>query len=131
MEQLRFSVTKALAFSMLLFMFSCNAGEEKKSDVTAADTVKAVPAEATPKAAVKPSNIMLIMHKVANFAKWKPIFEANDSMQKAYGLHNYVLARGVKDSNMVMIALRMDVATKAKELGAEYAQERIDVECKK
>jgi hypothetical protein len=58
------------------------------------------------------------MHKVANFAKWKLAYESHDSARLANGLHNYIVSRGVNDSNMVMVALKMDDANKAKEFTA-------------
>ncbi len=62
--------------------------------------------------------IMTITHEVANYAKWKSAYDAHDSNRLAYGLHNYVICRGVEDSNKVMVALRMDDVNKAKEMGS-------------
>jgi hypothetical protein len=58
---------------------------------------------------------MLIKHKVANFDKWLPMYEGHDSARVAYGLHNFVVSRGIKDSNMVMVALHMDDTAKARQ----------------
>lgn len=103
----------AVAAVYLSFSFSaCNSGEETKKADMPVDTV-AQKMDVAPIA--KPSDILIIMHKVANFAKWRPVFEANDSMQKTFGLHNYVLARGAKDSNMVMVVIKIDDVAKAKE----------------
>lgn len=54
------------------------------------------------------------MHKVANYAKWKPGYDGHDTARLTAGLHNYVIGRGVQDSNMVLIALRVDDTAKAK-----------------
>lgn len=61
---------------------------------------------------------MIVIHKVANFAKWVAGYEAHDSMRLAYGLHSRMLSRGTKDSNMVMVVVKMDDAAKAKEFAA-------------
>ena len=63
---------------------------------------------------------MLVMHKVANFEKWKISYESKfaDSLKNVYGLHNYVVARGVKDTNMVMVVVKMDDVPQAKEFAA-------------
>ena len=59
---------------------------------------------------------MIIMQKVANFAKWFPAYEAHDSARVPSGLHNFVVARGInKDSNTVLVALHMDDTAKAKQ----------------
>jgi len=55
-----------------------------------------------------------VRHKVRDYAKWKVGYEAHDSVRQKFGLHNYVLGRGVKDSNMVLIALKADDLEKAK-----------------
>jgi hypothetical protein len=113
MKQFKFLAAICFAVGMSFTISSCNSGEEKKAGENSADTttVKA-PETATP---VKPANLMVMTHKVANYAKWQAGYEAGDSMRLAYGLHNYVLARGIKDTNMVMVVVKIDDAAKAKE----------------
>lgn len=93
-------------------MASCNPGEEKKTADAPADS-SSVKAPENPQPA-KPTTLLVIMHKVANYAKWQTGYEAHDSMRQAYGIHNYVLARDVKDTNLVMVALKIDDVAKAK-----------------
>ena len=122
MKRFKF-VTILMVASCMVFFCACNSGAEKKAadasaDTTAAtkdSTVAVAPAPAPVTAG--PVMIMSIRHKVSNFAKWKAGYESHDSIRLASGLHNYVLARGIDDSNMVLVALKMDDATKAKELG--------------
>jgi hypothetical protein len=112
MRQVKFFATLAVAASVLLL--SCNSGEEKKASDTPTDTstVKkdsvAIPSG--------PTSVMTVTHKVANYAKWKSAYDGHDSARVASGLHNYAIARGLDDSNMVMVVLRMDDVNKAKEL---------------
>ena len=115
MKHFKFLSAICFAVAMSFSISSCNSGEEKKVVDTPADTTTVTAPVTTP---AKPANLMLVMHKVANFAKWKANYEATDSLKNAYGLHNYVLARGVKDTNMVMVAVKMDDAAKAKEFAA-------------
>jgi hypothetical protein len=58
--------------------------------------------------------MVVITHKVADFAKWKPAYDGHDSARMASGLHNFVIARGLQDSNMVLVALKADDVSKAK-----------------
>src|SRR6266487_5590934 len=120
MNQFKFLAPITVAASMTLFLFSCNSGEEKKADETTSDTtaVKAPEPPPTPTPAPKPGNVLVIQHKVANYAKWKPLYESHDSIRRSYGLTNYVLGRGLNDSNMVLVVLKMDDVNKAKELTA-------------
>ena len=109
-----------LIASCMVFLAACNSGGEKKAtdattDTTAAKTDSTV-AVAPPPAPVPagPVMIMSIRHKVANYAKWKVAYESHDSARVANGLHNYVIARGIDDSNMVLVAVKMDDVEKAK-----------------
>jgi hypothetical protein len=116
MRHVKFFATLAVVASTLLL--SCNSGDKKTSD-TAADTTAVKKDSVTPPAPVAagPVMIMTIKHKVANYAKWKSAYDEHDSARLSYGVHNYVICRGVDDSNMVMVAMRMDDVNKAKEMG--------------
>lgn len=115
MKQIQFLSSAAI---VMLVLFSCNSGDTKSSttstDSTTTDsTAKMSPA--APAAPAAPAMTLLIKQKVANFSKWMPGYEAHDSARVAYGLHNFVVGRGIKDSNEVMVALHMDDSAKAKQ----------------
>lgn len=122
MKQFKFLVIIGVTAFMLFFISACNSGENKEAESTAtADSIAAAvaatngPAKvAEPAPAAKPANVLVINHKVANYDKWKSGYDSHDSVRLAYGLHNYVVARGLDDPNMVMVALHMDDAAKAK-----------------
>ncbi|HZZ75366.1 MAG TPA: hypothetical protein VFE04_05530 [Puia sp.] len=110
-----------MIYSMLFLLVSCSGGgNEKKAttDSTAMDTTKVVEA---PKVTTitTPENMLVVTHKVANFAKWMAAYDAHDSARLASGIHSYVIGRGFKDSNMVMIALKVDDTAKAKAFGKD------------
>ena len=119
MKQSRF---RGLLFcSMVFLLVSCSGGESDKktsTDSTATDTTKAVVA---PKVTtITTLEFMLVItHKVSNYAKWIASYDAHDSARLANGIHNYVIGRGVKDSNMVMVALKVDDTAKAKAFGKD------------
>jgi hypothetical protein len=117
MNQVKFFATLAVAASGLLI--SCNSGDNKAS-TAAADTSAAKKDSVLPPAPVAagPSMVMTITHKVANYAKWKSAYDAHDSGRLSYGVHNFVICRGMDDSNMVMVAMRIDDVNKAKEMGS-------------
>ena len=100
-----------------LFLGSCNSGEDKKADDPMTDTTTAK-TETTVTAPSGPSSTMIIRHKVADYAKWKTGYESHDSFRLASGLHNYVIARGTEDSNMLLVAVKMDDVDKAKAFAA-------------
>ncbi len=117
MKQSKFLLT-LLGAAMTFFLTSCGGGEEKKSSDTTTDTTSTTAAttEATPvnTTTTTPQNIVIVRHKVANFAKWMVAYEGHDSARLADGLHSYVIARDEPDTNMVMIALKADDLAKAK-----------------
>ena len=105
-----------LIYSMICLLASCSGGgtENKTStDTTAVDTTKMVVA---PKVTTitTPVNMLVVTHKVSNYAKWKVAYDAHDSARLANGIHSYVIGRGFKDSNMIMVALKVDDTVKAK-----------------
>ena len=118
MKQSKFFSSAAIG---MLMLFSCNSGGDSSTSTTTTDsTMKdsaAVVTPAPPAPPAAPAISMLIMQKVANFAKWFPAYEGHDTARVAYGLHNFVVGRGIKDSNTVLVALHVDDTTKAKEFG--------------
>ena len=120
-------LTTPLLAVVLFCTGSCGGQNEKTSTdstastMTTADTsttmtTPAANAPSSPTSTVTntPQNMMVVRHKVANFNKWEMSYEAHDSMRMASGVHNYVIGRGVKDSNMVLVATKLDDLTKAK-----------------
>ena len=100
------SILTLFSVSALLFMVSCQNGPDQKA---AADSTKPVVT-----APAKPANVLAVWHKLANYSKWMQGYEAHDSSRLASGLHNYVIGRDLADSNMVLVALKMDDVAKAK-----------------
>jgi hypothetical protein len=104
----------------MLMLFSCNSGGSNSTTTTKDSTMKDSTAVVTPppSAPATPAITMVIMHKVANFDKWFPGYEAHDSARVASGLHNFVVGRGTKDKNMVLVALKVDDTAKAKQFAS-------------
>jgi len=113
------SLLMLLGASMTFFLISCGGNEEKKSsEATTTDTTAATATttEAAPVNTIvtSPQNIVMVRHKVANFAKWMEAYEGDDSARLASGLHSYVISRDESDSNMVTVAMKADDFAKAK-----------------
>jgi len=115
MNQIRFSCM--LFFSAItLFLISCGGNEEKSSDETtnkdSSNTTAVTPPVNT--IITTPQSMMVAKHKVVDFAKWKASYDEHDSMRLANGIHSYVIGRGLQDSNMVQVAVKVDDMDKAK-----------------
>lgn len=115
MKYLKFLAISCIAAGSLT-LGSCNSGAEEKTEEAKKDSGAAK--SETTVAPSGPTSVMLVRHKVADYAKWKPGYDAHDSARVANGLHGYVVARGTEDSNTVLIAMRMDDVTKAKAFGS-------------
>jgi hypothetical protein len=116
MKQSRFFVW--LFYTATIFLISCGGNGEKKSSESTTDTTTTSTTTATTTPAntivTTPQNIMMAKHKVANFAKWKMSYDGHDSMRLANGIHSFVVARGLEDSNMVLVATKIDDVNKGK-----------------
>lgn len=118
MKQVKLFTTISLAAGIILFS-SCNSKKDKKADENVTDSTASK--TETIVAPSGPTEVMIVKHKVADYAKWKPGYDAHDSARLANGLHSYVIARGTEDSNIVMVAMSMDDVEKAKSMAADPA----------
>ncbi|MCW3117646.1 MAG: hypothetical protein JWM28_1728 [Chitinophagaceae bacterium] len=117
MKQSRFT-SMLFCAAMVFFLTSCGgsgSGEKTSADSTATtDTTPTVAAPEKSTIVTTPQSMMIVTHKVSNFAKWLASYEEHDSMRLANGLHSYVIGRGLKDSNTVFVAVKADDMAKAK-----------------
>ncbi|MES2372112.1 MAG: hypothetical protein V4557_05995 [Bacteroidota bacterium] len=106
------SCSKLLPVLLITILVSCNSGTDKKDskDTTAV-------ANASQPQELKEE--MFIKHKVVNYTKWKPLYDADSSNRLANGLHDHIVARGDEDPNTVMVIFYMDDVTKAKAMVAD------------
>jgi heme-degrading monooxygenase HmoA len=60
-------------------------------------------------------NYLLIRHKVADFEKWKPVYDAHAQARQKAGLTEEQLLRGIDDPNEVILLFKADDLEAAKE----------------
>jgi hypothetical protein len=63
-------------------------------------------------------NYVLIRHKIADFAKWKPVYDAHASARANAGLKEEHLLRNIDNSNEVILVFSADDLDKAKAFGS-------------
>jgi hypothetical protein len=108
-----------LLFCAASLLTSCgnnDSGDQTKTDTTKTgdtNTSKMAPVEKNT-VVTAPVNMLSVTHKVSDYAKWQTSYEGHDSMRLASGIHSYVVARGFKDPNMVMVVVKVDDVAKAK-----------------
>ena len=115
MKLSRFSIPQFYV-GVVILLTSCGSGSNEKTTATdsTASADSAAKAQVVSTIVTTPQNMVVVYHKVADYSKWLTSYEGHDSARLASGLHNYVIGRGLVDSNMVMVALRSDDTTKAK-----------------
>jgi hypothetical protein len=120
MKQLRFIATIGITSAALFFGSCNNSGKDKENKPDSSTTKMDNPPPAAPL-----SKVMIIKHKVANYDKWKMGYDGHDSARLANGVHSYIIARGTEDSNMVMVAMKIDDVDKAKAMAADPAMKDV------
>jgi hypothetical protein len=103
-----------LCLTAIFVLTSCGGNKEKTKTVNSSDSTSHVSNESKTSIITTPTNMMVVRHKISNYAKFEAVFAAHDSMRLAYGVHRYIIGRGVEDSNTVMVALKVDDIAKAK-----------------
>ena len=114
--------TRFIRLSFLAVAFfcisACNGNEEKTtSNTMSGDTATTTSTTETAPASTivtTPQHMMIVKHRVGNYAKFKISYDEHDSLRLAHGMHNYVIGRAVGDSNMLFVAVKADDLAKAK-----------------
>jgi heme-degrading monooxygenase HmoA len=57
----------------------------------------------------------LVRHKVADYAKWKPLFDEHGAARKANGCSGHKLFRNTDDPNELLILLEIDDSEKVRQ----------------
>ena len=110
-----------LALGLIATISSCNSNSSTKNDAKAsiADTTSAsAPAAPTPPPAApefKPFTVAEITHTVKDYAKWRPVFDADSNNRKANGLETIVVGREIDRPNNIMTAYTVTDMQKAKD----------------
>jgi hypothetical protein len=115
MKQARFLIVSLFATS-IMFITSCGGGDSTKptdTDTSANSNVD-TSGMVVNTIVTSPQNLMVVRHRVANYTKWQASYDSHDSMRLINGIHSYVIGRGLSDSNMVLVAVKIDDLEKAR-----------------
>ena len=112
----QFTLSGYLFYSIMFLLASCAGSESEKKSSTDSTTTDSSIALVGPKntTITTPQNVMVVKHKVANYNKWKSAYDAYDSVLLVHGIHSYLIGRGLLDSNMVLVTMKIDELAKAK-----------------
>ena len=109
-------LTKMLFSAAIVICIASCGSNGKNSEADTTITVNITPVEPSQANAIVTTqqSMMIAMHKVVDFEKWKASYDEHDSMRRVNGIHNYVIGRGVNDPNMVMVVVKCDDMAKGK-----------------
>jgi len=104
-----------IAACLALFVISCNNEAPKDETKAASDSAATVtPEPVAAKPVFTPFKVVVIQHKVKNFAKAEAGYFKNDSLRQASGITHYALGRVIKDSNTVFVMDKIEDVEKSK-----------------
>ena len=66
----------------------------------------------------KPLASIFMRHRVADFARWKSVFDEHEAMRRAAGFIAHSVHRDADDPNIVIVAARVSDVKRAKEFTA-------------
>ncbi len=61
---------------------------------------------------------MFIKHRVADYAKWKTVFDEHEALRIEHGTVGHSLHRDADDPNIIIIAFRVSDLNRAKEFAS-------------
>lgn len=109
-------------FSATLFSCSNNSSDKTESAPPPADTlVASTPTNPSATTEPKPFNVLLLTHAVKDYAKWRPIFDADSVSRKAAGMETIVVGREIDKPNNLMTAFTISDMQKVKEFANSSA----------
>lgn len=108
------------AIMMATVLFSCGGSSGKKSgDTTAGSSSDTTKKTAMTTAATAPFDVVDVTHTVKDYAKWRPVFDADSVNRRAAGMQDLALGRDVDSANRILIAFRISDMAKAKAFAAD------------
>ena len=58
---------------------------------------------------------IFVRHRVADYARWKPVFDEHEALRREYGATAHSVHRDADDANVIIVALRVADVNRAKE----------------
>ncbi|HET9745358.1 MAG TPA: hypothetical protein VFP97_06590, partial [Chitinophagaceae bacterium] len=99
---------------MVLCCVSCGSDTKSKTEPNLEHTPPATTMVSV-KPGFDPYEMMVVEHPIPSFDLWLSVFHAHDADRKASGLTLLRIGRGIGDTNTVLIRMKADDITKAKE----------------
>lgn len=105
-------LTSVVLLSMLAFT-SCSNNKSNTENTT--DTTTVVSADTAKPVEFVPFDFAEINHSVKDYAKWRPVFDADSVARKENGMNLIVVGRGEENTNKIYMAFMVSDVQKAKD----------------
>jgi len=120
MRNLKSVLQTALAIGIATTLFSCGGSATKKSgDTTAKKDTDTTKKAAMTAAAATPFDVVDVIHTVKDYAKWRPVFDADSNERKAAGGQDLVVGRNADSANSILVVVKVSDLAKAKAMLAD------------
>jgi hypothetical protein len=126
-------LSKPLWVAAVLFLSACGDNKSKTdtetyggdtTSTTNTSTSTTTETSTMPTTITTPQNMLVARQKTNDFTKWKAFYDSRDSNRMANGIHNYVIGRGVQDTSIVFVAMRVDDLAKAKAYAKDPSRQK-------
>jgi hypothetical protein len=99
---------------------SCGGSATKKSgDSTANSGSDSSKKNAMSATVATPFDVVDITHTVKDYAKWRPVFDADSVNRKAAGIQDLAVGRDVDSANRILVVLKFSDIAKTKAMAAD------------
>ncbi len=113
-------IQTCMLVSIAVFLFACKGGSGGSDAATSADSLAAqVDTTKAPAGPTVPFNAIVIRHTVADYDKWRPIFDADSTARKEAGMHLIGVDRGIDNPNEINIPFMIEDVAKVKAFAAD------------
>ncbi|MFI5159925.1 MAG: hypothetical protein ACHQHN_01550 [Sphingobacteriales bacterium] len=119
MRKLKTVLQPVLAIVIATALFSCGGSSGKKTGDSAAATGTDTTKKAAAPAAMTPFDVVDVRHNVKDYAKWRPVFDADSTNRKAAGGQDLIVGRGVDSANSLLVVVKVSDMAKAKVMMAD------------
>ncbi|HVS92154.1 MAG TPA: hypothetical protein VHE59_08995 [Mucilaginibacter sp.] len=119
MTKLKSFLQPALAIIVVTALFSCGGSSAKKSADSSAAAAADTSKKAAAPAATVPFDVVDVVHSIKDYAKWRPVFDADSANRKAAGMQTVAVGRNADNPNSILVAVKVPDVAKAKAFMAD------------
>lgn len=119
MRKLKTVLQPVLAIVIAALLFSCGGSAKKSAGDTAAKKDSDTTKKAMAPAMAVPFDVVDVRHDVKDYAKWRPVFDADSTNRKAAGGMDLVVGQNADNANSLLVVVKVSDLAKARAMMAD------------